>query len=124
MAKDQSKRMNPSHLESDKISFAALQTITGYTPANTAFTLVAINNARAALDAAHAAEAQTAAAAAAARDNAVASEWEFHNLILGAKDQVIAQFGRDSNEVQSLGLKKASEYRTRRRGAADSQPPG
>ncbi len=56
-----------------------------------------------------AAEAQAAAALAAARDNAVAAEWEFHNLMLGAKDRVIAQFGRDSNEVQAIGLKKASE---------------
>jgi hypothetical protein len=29
--------------------------------------------------------------------------------MLGVKDQVVAQFGRDSNEVQALGLKKASE---------------
>jgi hypothetical protein len=28
----------------------------------------------------------------------------------GAKDQVAAQFGKDSNEYQSLGLKKKSEY--------------
>jgi hypothetical protein len=44
--------------------------------------------------------------------------------MLGAKDQVVAQFGRDSNEVQSLGLKKASEYRTRARAAKNTQPPG
>ena len=35
--------------------------------------------------------------------------------MLGAKDQVVAQYGRDSNEVQSVGLKKASEYRPRAR---------
>jgi hypothetical protein len=29
--------------------------------------------------------------------------------VLGAKDQVIAQFGRDSNEAQAVGLKKKSE---------------
>ena len=42
-------------------------------------------------------------------------EWEFHNLILGAKDQVTAQFGRDSNEVQAVGLKKASERKAPQR---------
>ena len=124
MAKDQTKRINPALIEADKTSFAALQSVNGYNPANTTYSLAAINSARAALDSAQAAEAQTAAAAATARDNAVAKEWEFHNLILGAKDQVIAQFGRDSNEVQALGLKKASEYKTRKRAAKDTQPPG
>jgi hypothetical protein len=59
-----------------------------------------------------------------ARDNAVTAEREFHNLMLGAKDQVTAQFGRDSNEVQALGLKKASERkppRRRRPGGDDKQ---
>jgi hypothetical protein len=40
-------------------------------------------------------------ALAAARDAAVAAEWEFHNMILGVKDQVIAQYGKDSDQVQS-----------------------
>ncbi|MDQ6631631.1 MAG: hypothetical protein M3Y82_07715 [Verrucomicrobiota bacterium] len=31
---------------------------------------------------------------------------------LGAKKQVIAQYGEDSNEVQSIGLKKKSERAT------------
>jgi hypothetical protein len=38
--------------------------------------------------------------------------------MLRVKDQVIAQFGKDSNEVQALGLKKASERKApQRRGA-------
>ena len=35
--------------------------------------------------------------------------------VLGVKDQVTAQFGRDSNEVQALGRKKPSEYKPRAR---------
>ena len=35
--------------------------------------------------------------------------------MLGAKDQVTAQFGRNSNEVQALKLKKTSEYKARTR---------
>ncbi len=125
MAKDQTTRLKPAFLEADKSSHAALQAITSYAPANVTFALASINAARAALDTAQAAEAQTAAAAASARDDAVTKEWEFHNLMLGAKDQVVAQFGRDSNEVQSVGLKKASEYRTRRRATTKgSTPPG
>ena len=37
------------------------------------------------------------------------------DLMLGVKDQVTAQFGRDSNEVQSIGLKKASERKAPQR---------
>jgi len=33
----------------------------------------------------------------------------FHDTILGVKDQVIAQYGPNSDEVASLGLKKKSE---------------
>ena len=115
MARDESKRVNPSVIESDKAAFAALQAITTYSPANTTYSAAAISSAHVALAGAQQAETQTAAAAAAARDTAVAREWEFHNLMLGAKDQVVAQFGRDSNEVQSMGLKKASEYKPRAR---------
>ncbi|MBA3240709.1 MAG: hypothetical protein H0T60_05730 [Acidobacteria bacterium] len=48
MAKDESKRINPSLLEADKTSFAALQSITTYTPANLTYAPAAINAARAA----------------------------------------------------------------------------
>jgi hypothetical protein len=120
MAKDETKRLNPSVLETDKAAFAALQAITNYAPANPAYTTAAIEAAHAELVAAQAAEAQTAAAAAAARDDDAAKAWNFHNLILGMRDQVTAQFGRNSNQVQSVGRKKESEYKTRTR---KSKPP-
>jgi hypothetical protein len=108
---NESRRLRPAQVTDDESSFAALQTIMGYAPANQVYTVTAIETAHTALQDARAAEAQAEAALAAARDNAVAREWAFHNLMLGVKDQVTAQFGRDSNEVQSLGLKKASERR-------------
>lgn len=109
---NESKRLRPPQLEDDASGFAALQSMTGYAPANQAYTLTAITAAHAALQSAWTAETQAEAAYAAARDNAVAREWEFHNLMLGVKDQVTAQFGRDSNEVQAIGLKKASERKS------------
>jgi hypothetical protein len=45
------------------------------------------------------------------QDAAVAKEWAFHNLVLGAHKQVVAQFGDDSDEVQAIGLEKKSEYK-------------
>lgn len=115
MARNESRRLKPALVETDKASFAALQAITNYAPANPQFAIAAITTARNELNAAQQAEAQAEAAAATARDNATAREWEFHNLVLGAKDQVVAQFGRDSNEVQAVGLKRASEYKSRQR---------
>ena len=115
MAKDETKRLNPSVLEADKSAFAALQAITNYAPANPAYTTAAVAAAHDELAAAQTAEAQANAAAAAARDNAVSKEWNFHNTMLSVKDHATAQFGRNSNEVQSLGRKKPSEYKPRTR---------
>lgn len=103
-------RLRPSQLQADRDAFAALQAIAGYAPANPAYALTAITAASTALSAAQQTETQAAAAAASARDDATAREWDFHNLIMGVKDQVIAQFGKDSNEVQAVGLKRRSEY--------------
>ena len=112
---NETNRLKPALIDADESSFAALQAMTGYAPVNQAYTAAAIASAHAALQSAWAAESQAEAALAAARDDAVAREWEFHNLMLGAKDQVTAQFGRDSNEVQALGLKKASERKAPQR---------
>lgn len=110
MANNQTRRIAPLVLQADRDSFAALQAITSYAPANAAYSADAISTLRQTMEARQAAETQAAAALASARDEAVAAEWEFHNALLGAKAQVIAQFGKDSNEIQSLGLKKKSEY--------------
>ena len=119
---NENKRLKPAQIEADRTSFAALQTIDGYAPANAAFTLAKATEAEAAVRSAQAAEAQAEAALAAARDAAVAREWEFHNLMIGAKDQVMAQFGRDSNEVQAVGRKKASERKAPARRTKPSAP--
>jgi hypothetical protein len=107
---NQAKRLKPSQIQANRDAFAALQAITGYAPANPAYALTAVTAASNGLAAAQQAETQATAAAAAARDEATAREWEFHNLILGVKEQIIAQFGKDSNEVQAIGLKRKSEY--------------
>jgi hypothetical protein len=106
---NQTKRLKPALIEADRGTFAALQAIEGYAPSNASYAVAAIKKAQVDLSSAQTLETQAEAALASARDTAVAREWEFHNLILGVKDQVTAQFGRDSNEVQALGLKKSSE---------------
>lgn len=116
MAKNQTTRLKPSILQADEDGFAALQNITGYAPANPTYAIAAITAAQTALEEARDAEAQAEAAAAIARDRAVAKEWEFHNLMLGVKTQVIAQYGQDADEVQAIGLKRKSEYKSPSRG--------
>jgi hypothetical protein len=119
---NQTKRLKPAQIEADRASFAALQAIGNYAPVNAAYSLAAVTKAQADLASAQTAEAQAEAAWAAARDNAVAREWDFHNLILGVKDQGIAQFGHNSNEVQSLGLKKSSERKAPTRAKKTGEP--
>jgi hypothetical protein len=67
------------------------------------------------MQAARTAEVQADAAAKAASDNVVKWQSIFHSLIISTKDQVTAQFGRNSNEIQAIGLKKASERKTPQR---------
>ena len=110
MAKNETKRIRPAVLKSDKDAFNALKAITDYAPANAAYTVVKIDDSRTAMEEAQAVEAQAQAAADAARDRATAAEWAYHNNMLGATVQVAAQYGKDSDEYQSLGKKKTSEY--------------
>ena len=115
MARNQSKRLPPVKIEADESGFAALRAVTDYTPINPAYSLESVATVHAELEDVRQAEAQAAMAAAAARGRAIAKEWEFHNLMLGVKEQVIAQFGKDSDEVQALGLKRKSDYKPPRR---------
>jgi len=112
---NETRRLTPAVLAEDEDGFAALQAMSLYEPANQAYSLNAIATAHGLMDSAKTEEAQAEAALDTARDNTVARQWAFHNLMLAAKDQVRAQFGRDSNEVQALNLKKTSERKSPRR---------
>lgn len=114
MAKDQTKRMSPSKLAHDEASFNALQNVAGYAPANGSLTVDKVALAFSDMRAAQAAEDQASAALDTARDFAVEKEWATHNIILGVKDSIRAQFGKDSAQVQEIGLKRTSEYKKRR----------
>ncbi|HKS27424.1 MAG TPA: hypothetical protein VJS44_06370 [Pyrinomonadaceae bacterium] len=120
MAKDQSKRISPGVLAADIENFDGLKEIAGYDPANARYTVEAMSTAETAMRTAQEVETRAEAALATARDNAVAAEWNFHNLVLGMRDQVTAQFGRNSNEAQAVGRKKPSEYK-RRGGSNESE---
>ena len=112
---NQSRRFAPAQIAEDEEAFAALKAIAGYAPSNPAYSIAAIEQSYQDLQAARTTEVQADAAAKAASDNVVEKQSIFHNLILGAKDQVTAQFGRNSNQAQSIGRKKPSERKAPQR---------
>jgi hypothetical protein len=109
MAKKQTVRIRPPILQKDLTACTTLQSFVDYIPANPAYTQKTAASMMEAMKNAQTAELNAQNALAAARDAATAAEWEFHNFMLGAKDQVIARFGANSNQMQALGLKKKSE---------------
>ena len=115
MAKNETRRLNPSSIAEDIEIHDALKGISGYAPANPAFAKTALDALRTALVAKAEAEAQAAAAYETARDEHVAAQWDYHNGVLGAKAQIIAQYGPNSNEVQAVKLKKKTEYKSPKR---------
>jgi len=122
MAKNQTKPVSDKVLKADADALAAIKKMTGYQPAdpNSAYTLAKLTAASTALDDAAAAHAQAEADHKTARDGHVAAQWAFHNAMLGARTQVVAQYGDDSEQVASVGLKKKSERKapTRKTAAA------
>jgi hypothetical protein len=118
MATQETKRINPDVAADDTASYQAWQAIPGYQPNNAQYATGTVQASRTTLEAAQTAEVRAKAAYDAARDNAVKAEWDFHSMMLGVKDQVASQFGRNSNEYQALGLKKKTERKapTRKKG--------
>ena len=112
MAKNQTRRVLSAQLAADREAFDALQGIDDYAPANQAYTTEAIKALRDRLDEALREATQAQADADAKRAALMAAEWEFHNAMLNTKVQVDAQFGSNSDQVASLGMKKKSEYKS------------
>jgi hypothetical protein len=111
MAKNQNERIRPAQLQADLDALTALRSFSDYAPANPAYALQKLESSLTGMKSAQDAELAAQNTLASARDAAAPAEWDLHNMLLGAKDQVIAQYGSDSDQVQSLGLKKKSEYK-------------
>ena len=112
MAFDQTKRLKPSVLQKDVDAFLAIKTLTpAYVPSDSRFTVALMTTGQTNMGTAQGTEVTKKGEFAAARDAANAAEWAFHNLVIGARDQVRAQYGEDSDQVQAIGLKKKSEHK-------------
>ncbi|MDP2363203.1 MAG: hypothetical protein Q8M94_05485 [Ignavibacteria bacterium] len=113
MADRTTRVLSPKIIQDDLNGFAALKAIQGYAPANPAFEVKKLEDSYNGMVSKQVDFAQKEADYKSARDEKVLAEWEFHNKVLGAKEQVIAQYGKSSNEVQAIGLKKKTEYKRR-----------
>jgi hypothetical protein len=122
MAKDQTKPVSAATLADDKSAIDACKKITTYAPAKADYNQAALDAAQATLETTETVYNQADAALKSARDNMVAAQWTRHNLVLGMRTQVKAQFGDDSNEVQSVGLKKKSEYKNKSSAKTPAKP--
>jgi hypothetical protein len=124
MAKDQTKPVNAKTLKADRDALAAVKKMTGYQPAdpNSPCTLAKLTVVEQAASDAADAHAQAKAAHKTARDADVTAQWALHNAMLGARQQVVALFGDDSEQAASVGLKKKSERAkpSRKQAAADA----
>src|SRR4051812_40518124 len=120
MAKNQTRKIKPSVLAKDLEDFAALKEIADYAPPNPNFKVSAIEADNTAMKAKAEALAQAEALVKTRRDELVAAQWKFHNSVEGGRDSCEAQYGEDSNEVQAVGRKKKSEYKSRTVKSKDS----
>jgi hypothetical protein len=117
MASTANPRIAPQQIEADIETYLALKVIDNYTPHNARYTLPSAADALARLRAVEEAAIHAHNTLAAARDALLTAQRDFHEIILGAKNEVRALFGPDSDQVASLGLKKKSERSKPKRGA-------
>jgi hypothetical protein len=117
-----SRRLSAQLLDQDVDSLNGLNTIEGYSTKRKEATLEALQQTYQVMLTQQQAETEKLALYRAASDAARLAEWEFHNAILAMKEVVLGQFGADSNEAQSVGLKKKSDRKrpTRQKAAVAS----
>lgn len=118
------KRLSPNKLAELKSDFAGLKQIQGYAPIKDEFKVGEIQPIETALDNLLVQEAQTVAQLDAIRDQIADKGDLFVQKMKGAAQQVTAQFGDDSPEIQSLGRKRASERATGRPSKVAVKTPG
>ena len=111
MPASRNRRVPANDLEADRNALIGIQSLPDYTPTNRAYGAPQLTELGRAMEEARQAEVRAVQALARARDAAAEAEWALHDGILGAKAQVIAQYGADSHAVQMVGLKRKSERR-------------
>jgi hypothetical protein len=109
MAPTRSRRLTLAELAADRNVVIAVQALHDYVPIDKTYKAAKLTELASAAEQARQAEIRAQNALAAAQDAAQQAEWALHDATLRAKAQVIAQYGPDSDAIQSLGLKKKSD---------------
>lgn len=104
-----SRRLAAQSLDQDVDSLNGFNTIPDYNTQRQEATPESLQQTYQAMLSLQQAETEKLALYRAAADAARLAEWEFHNAVLAMKEVVRGQFGADSNEAQSVGLKKKSD---------------
>ena len=111
MAKNESQRLKPESVTEDTKRCNAIVAMSDYKPSQAKYAKGELTAACTEVTDARKAEAEADADAIKTRERTVRAEWALHNLVLGAKEQVVAQYGNEADEVKTVGLKKKSEYK-------------
>lgn len=103
--------LSTATLAADHTTLLAIQNLNDYQPTNPAYDISELMQAVESLMQAEQAEIFARDALREARRLRIATGHAFHDLILAAKTQVIAQYGEDSPAVKLIGLTRKSDYR-------------
>ena len=101
--------LSRDEIKADRKALLALKNIGDYAPTNPTHSLDALAALEEALEHAEQARLSAEKNLVAARDRAMTAALMLHDALLGVKAQVLAQYGPDSYEIESLGLKRRSE---------------
>ncbi len=114
------KRISTTVLLEDEDALYGLRTIEGYNPPNKDYTLEIVEADFKEFKAAQEAESGLEKALEAARDTTIRFQHKFHGSVVGARQQVLAIYGGESDEVVAVGLKKKSDRKPPRRRNPDA----
>lgn len=103
------RRLSPPIINQDVDSLNGLKTIASYKTSRSEATAETLQQAYQTMLVQQQNETVKLALYRAATDATRLAEWEFHNNVLAMKEVVRGQFGSDSDEAQSVGLKKKSD---------------
>ena len=104
-------RLRVTVVADDETAILGLKTLTDYVPHNTDVTTAKLVAKQTERSSAYADELDLERKLAAARDRTAALEHEVHDGVVIMREQVVAQYGKSSDQAVAVGLKKKSEYR-------------
>ena len=104
-------RLAPSIIAADRSILLAIQGISDYQPHNSIYSVATMQQYESNMTQAQQAVIRLQEALEQARVVEIETTHAFHDVILGAKDQVIAQYGPDATAVQIIGLTRKSDHK-------------